>query len=207
MQKTRLLSHSVTAERAVQLDAPLVFINHCRSDLLLVTPVPTIKTLEKETARSAKNHPRFKKNWIPFSYTILLSNPHSVRRSSCIDSCLIWINSSNSTGDWNLAVLGWITAAPLIYWQKLTAPWERKVFVARSAEKGSLKQEEHASPKALFQSVSREQEWKRSYCCIWHVIYYSSLSFVKLDFDSRKNSDSLLFPSSSPVPFYCYEKA
>lgn len=65
-----------------------------------------------------------------------------------------------------------------IHWWQLTAPWQRKAFVAWSAEKGSLKWGEHVSPKVLFKGVSREQKQKWSYWCIWHIIYYSSFSFI-----------------------------
>lgn len=73
MQNPWLLSESITAEWVPQSDAPPVFPNLCPFDLLLVPP---IKILEKETGGSAKNHPRFKKNLIPFSLTISNPAPH-----------------------------------------------------------------------------------------------------------------------------------
>lgn len=198
MQNPWLLSQSITAEWGVQSDAPLVFTNPCGSDLLFVPSVPTIKTTEKETGRSAKSHPRFKKNSIPFSLTILLSNTHLVQRRHCSDSCLIWINSSNGTGDMNLVVLGWTAAESLTHWWNPTARWVRKAFMAWPAEKGCIKWGETCKSQnipSIYLYRTREK-----LCCIWHVIYYSSFSFIKLDFDSpRKVSDSQLFPSSFPV--------
>lgn len=195
-----LLSESITAEQAAQSEAPPVFPNLGPSDLLLVPP---IKILEKETGGSAKNHPRFKKNLIPFYLTI--SYPTHVWFWGCILLFrLICLNSSNSTKDGKLEALVKITVEPLSYWWKLTALWIRKVSGAWSADKGSSKLGREASPRPLFQGVFREQEQKKSCCCIWHIICYSSFSFIKLDFYSlRKATDSQLFPD---VSFYCYEK-
>lgn len=110
---------------------------------------------------------------------------------------LIWINKS--TENRNLEALRKITVEPLSCWWKFMAPSKRKACKERKLKIGGSE----PSPRPLFQGVFKEQEQKGSYCCIWHVICYSSFSFIKLDFHSlRKVSDSQLFPY---VSFYCYE--